>query len=315
MQQPSNDVLTYAPQQPRGEIVLYQPDETVRLEVRLEGDTVWLTQAQIAELFQKVKSTISFHISNIFKEGELEESVVVRKYRTTTQHGAIEGKKQVHEVSFYNLDVIISVGYRVHSSRGTKFRQWATGIIREHLLQGYTVSHRLESLETKLEKHVANHNSDIQQIREALADHQQKIDFFVQTSLPPVVGVFSGGQVFTARLFVENLVKSAHREVILIDSYVDAKTFDLLDVRAAGTQATIYTERIDAALQRLLALHNQEHPALTVTVRQFSQPFHDRFLIVDDDLWHCGASFKDLGRRFFAIDKMAIDKSVILSQL
>ena len=302
-------------QYPQGEIILYQPDETVRLEVRLENETVWLTQAQIVVLFQKAKSTISFHISNIFKEGELDEDVVVRKYRTTTQHGAILGKIQTHEVTYYNLDVIISVGYRVRSMRGTKFRQWATGVIRDHLLRGYSLNRRMNLLEARMEAQARQNDNSIHQINDRLDEHQEKIDFFVQTSLPPVVGVFSGGQVFSARLFVEDLVKMAAREVILIDNYVDAKTFDLLDVRADGVTATIYTERVDAAMQRLQAQHNVEHPDMTVTVRAFSRPFHDRFLIIDDDLWHCGASFKDLGRKLFAIDKMGIDKNIIISQL
>ena len=258
-------------QYPQGEIILYQPDETVRLEVRLENETVWLTQAQIVVLFQKAKSTISFHISNIFKEGELDEDVVVRKYRTTTQHGAILGKIQTHEVTYYNLDVIISVGYRVRSMRGTKFRQWATGVIRDHLLRGYSLNRRMNLLEARMEAQARQNDNSIHQINDRLDEHQEKIDFFVQTSLPPVVGVFSGGQVFSARLFVEDLVKMAAREVILIDNYVDAKTFDLLDVRADGVTATIYTERVDASLQRLQVQHNMEHPDMTVTVHAFSQ--------------------------------------------
>ncbi len=300
---------------PQGEIILYQPDETVRLEVRLEDDTVWLTQAQIVALFQKAKSTISFHISNLFKEGELEENVVVRKYRTTTQHGAISGKSQTHEVTYYNLDVIISVGYRVRSMRGTKFRQWATCVIRDHLLKGYTINRRITLLEAKMDAQAKQHENSLQKISTRLDEPQQKLDFFVQTNLPPVVGVFHDGQVFSARLFVESLIKTAQHEVILIDNYVDAKTFDLLDVRGAGVSATIYTERIDAGLQRLQQLHNQEHSNQSVSIAAFSHPFHDRFLIIDDDLWHCGASFKDLGRKLFAIDKMGIDKNIILNQL
>ena len=295
----------------QGEIILYQPDETVRLEVRLEGETVWLTQQQIAELFQKAKSTISFHITNIFKEGELEENVVVRKIRTTTQHGAMEGKKQTHDVAYYDLDVIISVGYRVRSLRGTRFRQWATGVIREHILKGYTVNRRMEMLESKAEFH----SDAIQQIQTTLEEHQQKLDFFVQTSLPPMVGIFHQGQVFSARLFVEDLVKTAKREVVLIDNYVDANTLALLDVRTAGVQATIYTEQVNQALQRLQQIHNQEHSNLPVTILAYNHPFHDRFLIIDDELWHCGASFKDLGRKLFAIDRLNIDKNIILNQL
>ena len=280
--------------QPQGEIILYQPDETVRLEVRLENETVWLTQAQMAELFRTTKNNITLHVGNVYKEKELEpnptskESLLVR----------MEGKRQVtRKVKLYNLDVIISVGYRVKSQRGTQFRQWANRVIKDHLLRGYSINERM----TRIEQRVSA--------------TEEKIDFFVRTSLPPVVGVFSGGQVFSARLFVEDLIKTAQHEVVLIDSYVDAKTFDLMDVRTAGIPATIYTERVDAALRRLQAQHDMEHPASAVAVRAFTHPFHDRFLIIDDDLWHCGASFKDLGRKLFAIDKMSLDKNVILNQL
>ena len=285
--------------QPQGEIILYQPDETVRLEVRLGEETVWLTQQQMAELFAKDRTVIGRHIRNIYKEEELDKGITCAKFA----HMGTEGDQQ-YEYTAYNLDVIISVGYRVKSMRGTQFRQWANKVLKEYLLKGYAVQSRIVALEQQ----VAIQGSQ-------LKDVQDKIDFFVQTSLPPVVGVFSGGQVFSARLFVEDLVKTARREVILIDNYVDTKTFDLLDVRADGVAATICTERVNASLQRLLTLHNQEHPNRTVTIRAFTRPFHDRFLIIDDVLWHCGASFKDLGRKLFAIDKMEIDKNIILSQL
>ena len=182
-----NSEIVSQRQTQQGEIILYQPDETVRLEVRLEDETVWLTQAQIVALFQKAKSTISFHISNIFKEGELDEKVVVRKNRTTTLHGAIDGKKQTHEVAYYNLDVIISVGYRVKSLRGTKFRQWATGIIREHLLHGYSVQQQLRYMEHRLDEKLDAQQSQIKAIESTLADHQEKIDFFVRTNQPPQI--------------------------------------------------------------------------------------------------------------------------------
>ena len=285
--------------QPQGEIILYQPDETVRLEVRLGEETVWLTQQQMAELFAKDRTVIGRHIRNIYKEGELDKGITCAKFA----HMGTEGDQQ-YEYTAYNLDVIISVGYRVKSRRGTQFRQWANKVLKEYLLKGYAVQSRIVALEQQ----IAIQGSQ-------LKDVQDKIDFFVQTSLPPVVGVFSGGQVFSARLFVEDLVKTARREVILIDNYVDTKTFDLLDVRADGVAATICTERVNAGLQHLLTLHNQEHPNRTVAIRAFTRPFHDRFLIIDDVLWHCGASFKDLGRKLFAIDKMEIDKNVILSQL
>lgn len=298
----------------KGEIILYQPDETVRLEVRLEDETVWLTQAQIVALFQKAKSTISFHISNIFKEGELDEKVVVRKNRTTTLHGAIDGKKQTHEVAYYNLDVIISVGYRVKSLRGTKFRQWATGIIREHLLHGYAVNQQLMRLEQRMDAKFDAQHSEILKIESTLADHQEKIDFFVRTNQPPVEGVLFEGQIFDAYKLVEALVKSAKREIILIDNYIDAAIFDLLEKREQGVTATIYTEHVGQSLTHLQQLNLQQY-GRKIEVKEYNNRFHDRFLILDDTLYHFGASFKDLGKRLFAFELMGIDKNIILNQL
>ena len=216
-----------------GEIVMYQPDETIRLEVRVEDETVWLTQAQIVALFQKAKSTISFHISNIFKEGELDEKVVVRKNRTATMHGAIDGKIQTHEVAFYNLDVIISVGYRVKSMRGTKFRQWATSVIREHLLHGYAIQQQLKRLEQHMDEKLGAQHNEIQEIKQTLSDHQERIDFFVRTNQPPVEGgtlpdtldsivvpPFYDGQIFDAYRFVNDLVRKAKSSIVLIDEEV-----------------------------------------------------------------------------------------------
>ena len=274
----------------QGEIILYQPDETVRLEVRLEDETVWLNRQQLAELFGRDVKTIGKHVNNALRE-ELKGFSVIAKFATTASDG------KTYQVEYYNLDMILSVGYRVKSSKGIQFRAWANRVLRQYLINGYSVNERLSRIEQRV------------------SATEEKIDFFVQTSQPPVVGVFSGGQVFSARLFAEDLIKAAKHEVILIDNYVDAKTFDLMDARADSVAATIYTERIDASLQRLMALHNQEHSDKPVAVRTYTQPFHDRFLIIDDDLWHCGASFKDLGRKLFAIDKMGLDKNVILNQL
>ena len=285
----------------QGEIVLYQPDETVRLEVRLENETVWLTQAQIAELFQKVKSTISFHISNIFKEGELNENVVVRKNRTTTQHGAISGKIQTHEVAYYNLDVIISVGYRVKSLRGTQFRQWATGVIRDHLLRGYTYNRRIEMIETKLDREISAQRDAIKQMQVKVEAHQEKIDFFVRTSLPPVEGIFYDGQIFDAYRFVADLIRKATRRIILIDNYVDDTVLTMLDKRARGVTATIYTQHIGQQLQLDLKRHNTQYEP--IEINPFNRA-HDRFLLIDDEVYHIGASLKDLGRRWFAFTLM-----------
>ena len=296
----ANEVRDIQQHPQQGEIILYQPDETVRIEVRLENDTVWLTQAQMAELFEKDQSVIARHINNVFREGELAESSNMQILHNTLS--------KYKPTRVYSLNVIISVGYRVKSKRGTQFRIWATSTLRDFILRGYAIHQRMQLIKEDIDTRLQQHDKKIEAI-------EQQLDFFVQTSLPPVVGVFSGGQVFSARLFVENLIKAAKCEVVLIDNYIDAQTFDLLDVRAKGVSATIYTKRVDTSLQRLQTLHNQEHPTAPVTLQAFNRPFHDRFLIIDDELWHCGASFKDLGRRLFAIDRMGIDKNIILSQL
>ena len=296
----------------RGEIILYQPDETVRLEVRLEDETVWLTQAQMAELFQTSRNNVTLHIGNVFKEGELSE-YSVRKESLLT---AADGKK--YRTKIYNLDVIISVGYRVKSQRGTQFRQWASKVIKDYLLRGYAINQQLKQMEQRIDARIDAHTQMDQkhfmQIEQTLADHQQKIDFFVRTNQPPVEGVFFEGQIFDAYRFVETLVKSAQREIILIDNYVDATVFDLLEKRGQGVDATIYTEHVGQSLQHLQQLNQQQY-GRRVELREYSSRFHDRFLILDDALYHFGASFKDLGRRLFAFERMGIDKNVILGQL
>ena len=293
-------------EQNKNEIILYQPDETIHLEVRMENETVWLTQQQIAELFQKAKSTISFHIANVFKEKELDEKVVVRKFRTTTQHGAIAGKTQEKYVALYNLDVIISVGYRVKSQRGVLFRQWANKILKEYLLQGYSVNQRLQYVEERFDKRLSEHEKILQ-------EHSEQIAFFVKTNLPPKEGIIYEGQVFDARACVENLIKTAQKEVIMIDAYVDASTFEMLDVRSKGVTATIYTERITHSLQKIKELHDIQYPNRIINLAKYSENFHDRFLIIDDIVYHFGASFKDLGKRLFAFNKMGVGKELILS--
>jgi len=291
----------------KGEIILYQPDETVRLEVRLEDDTVWLTQAQMAELFQTTKNNITIHIGNVYKEKELlpqptsKESLLVR----------MEGHRQVtREVKLYNLDVIISVGYRVKSQRGTEFRQWANKVIKDYLLRGYAINYQVRQLADKVEAQ----QGKIEQIESTLLNHQEKIDFFVRTNQPPVEGVLFEGQIFDAYKLVEALVKSAKREIVLIDNYIDANIFDLLEKRGQGVSATIYTEHVGQSLQHLQQLNQQQYRR-RIELREYNSRFHDRFLILDDHLYHFGASFKDLGKRLFAFELMGIDKSMILNQL
>ncbi|MBQ8486901.1 MAG: virulence RhuM family protein [Prevotella sp.] len=295
---------------PQGEIILYQPDETVRLEVRLEDETVWLTQAQMAELFQTTRNNITLHIGNIFSEGELEEQAVRKESLLT----AADGKK--YRTKLYNLDIIISVGYRVKSQRGTKFRQWANKVIKEYMLQGYAIHREISSLSQRLDeridKQIAYSNEKFDKIQSTLADHQQKIDFFVQTSLPPKVGVFFDGQVFDAYTLLCQLIRSAKLSIVLIDNYIDETVLTLLDKRLAGATATVYTQHISQQLRLDIQRHNQQYPP--IAVEQFSRS-HDRFLIVDDTVYHLGASLKDMGRKWCAIMQMGISKDIIMKQL
>ena len=290
----------------QGEIVMYQPDETIRLEVRLENDTVWLTQAQMAELFQKDQSVIARHIANVFREGELQETSNMQILHNTLS--------KFKPTKVYNLNVIISVGYRVKSKRGTQFRIWATSVLKELLLRGYAINQQLSQLERRIDARFDTQQNQIKEIKSTLADHQQKIDFFVRTNQPPVEGVLFEGQIFDAYKLVEALVKSAKREIILIDNYVDATIFDLLEKREQGVDATIYTEHVGQSLQHLQQLNQQQYRR-RIEVKEYNNRFHDRFLILDDALYHFGASFKDLGKRLFAFELMGIDKEIILNQL
>ena len=278
----------------KGEIILYQPDETVRLEVRLEDDTVWLTQAQMAELFQTTKNNITIHIGNVYKEKELlpqptsKESLLVR----------MEGHRQVtREVKLYNLDVIISVGYRVKSQRGTEFRQWANKVIKDYLLRGYAINYQVRQLADKVEAQ----QGKIEQIESTLLNHQEKIDFFVRTNQPPVEGIFFDGQIFDAYRFVNDLIRKAKSRIVLIDNYVDDTVLAMLDKRAAGVTATIYTQHVSQQLQLDIDRHNAQYDP--IVVEHFNRA-HDRFLLIDEEVYHIGASLKDLGRKWFAFTLM-----------
>ena len=281
----------------QGEIILYQPDEAVRLEVRLEDETVWLTQAQIAELFQRDRTVITKHINNVFKEKELEE-----KSNVHFLHIANSDKP----VKFFSLDVIISVGYRVKSVRGTQFRQWANKILKEYLLKGYSINQRLNDMEYRM-------NNKFFQIEKTIAEHDAKIDFFVRTSLPPVEGIFFDGQIFDAYKFATDLIKSAKCSLILIDNYVDESVLLMLSKRNIGVSATIYTQRITQPLQLDLDRHNSQYPPIDIRTYRDS---HDRFLIIDNtEVYHIGASLKDLGKKMFAFSKLELPVHTIIDVL
>ena len=261
-----------------GEIVMYQPDETIRLEVRMGEETVWLTQQQMATLFQRDQSVIARHIRNIYKEEELDQEGTYAKFAYMGHDGL-----QMYEVTHYNLDVIISVGYRVKSKRGTKFRQWANQILKDYLLKGYVVNQRISVLEHQV------------------ADLTEKVNFFVRSSLPPVEGIFFDGQIFDAYVQIVNLIKQAKQSIILIDNYIDETTLTMLSKRDTNVSATIYTRQLSNQQQLDITRHNQQYPPITVNICKRN---HDRFLIIDDVVYLFGASLKDAGKKLFAYIKM-----------
>ena len=281
------------------EIVLYQPNESIKLDVRVEGDTVWLTQQQMSLLFNTSRNNVTLHIGNIFKEHELEQNSVCKESLLTAQDG------KTYKTKFYNLDVIISVGYRVKSQAGTRFRQWATKILKEYMLRGYAVNQRIMAVEERVDNRLMAHERRLEAV-------EDKIDFFVRTNIPPVEQVFFEGQFFEARVLLENLIKTATKRVIMIDGYVDATTFDILDVRANGVTADIYS---DSDYRSLRDMHNASAGKQPVTTHKWSTASHDRWLIIDDTLYHCGHSFKDMGKKLCAIMRMGASPEDILKQV
>ena len=265
------------------EIIIYQPDETIKLDVRFENETVWLTQAQMCELFQRERSVITKHINAIFKENECDN-----KSNVQNLHIAFSDKP----VKIYSLDVIISVGYRVKSLRGVQFRRWATKVLREYLLRGYSLTKRLDQVEEKLNEHDAH-----------IGNLQESVDFFVRTSLPPRQGVFYDGQVFDADVFLTKHILSAKRSLILIDNYVDITTLEMLAKKGKGVSLEIVTSKRGNELAASdIKKFNEQYGGLVI---RESAKFHDRFLIIDDkELFLIGASIKDLGRKCFAFTKL-----------
>ena len=277
----------------RGEIILYQPDEAVRLEVRLENETVWLTQEQIAILFGTKRPAITKHLNNIYNSGELDKESTC----SILEHMGNDGK-QKYVTKFYNLDAILSVGYRVNSRNATLFRRWSNSVLKEYLLKGHAINYRLQQIDTRLQKHE-------RQIK-YLTD---KVDFFVRTSLPPVEGVFYDGQIFDAYKFATDLIRSAGKSLLLMDNYIDESVLLMLSKRHSGVSATVYTQKITAQLQLDIKKHNRQYPP--VEIRIYNK-CHDRFLIIDNtEVYHIGASLKDLGKKMFAFSRMDIPADTI----
>ena len=272
------------------EIIIYQPEDlTLVFDVRVEDETVWLTQIQMADLFQTTRNNITIHIGNIFKEKELEEISVGKD----SLLAARDGKK--YHTKFYNLDVIISVGYRVKSQRGTQFRIWANRVLREFLLKGHVLNQRVDRIESKL------------------IDYDQKFDMLIKTNLPPSEGIFYDGQIFDAYAFVANLIKSAKKSIILIDNYVDETVLVLLSKRSDKVSAMIYTKNISKQLGLALKKHNEQYPS--IEIKEFTKS-HDRFLIIDEKtIYHIGASLKDLGRKWFAFSRIKLNAKDLIDSL
>ena len=273
------------------EIVLYQPNEEIKLEVRLENESVWLNLGQLALLFNRDKSVISRHISSIYKEQELDKKSTVAKNAIVQNEN---GRSVMRQIEFYNLDVIISVGYRVKSKQGTLFRQWANKVLKDHLLKGYSFNQRIERLEQRV------------------SVTENKIDFFVKTALPPVEGIFYDGNVLEPFGFVNSLIRSAKNRIVLIDNYIDETVLLRLAEREKGIDAIIYSRQSSPSFNIALKQHNQQYEK--IEVEQFDKS-HDRFLIIDDTVYHIGASIKDLGKKWFAFCKMNISAEEIISRI
>ena len=273
------------------EIILYQPDSTVKLEVRLENETVWLTQQQIADLFGTKRPAITKHLANIYNSGELDENSTC----SILEHMGNNGTQR-YTTKYYNLDAILSVGYRVNSKNATLFRQWANKVLKEYLLRGYSINQRLMHMENRIDHRLSEHDMQIKEL-------SNRMDFFVRTSLPPKEGIIFDGQIFDAYNLMCDLIRSARKRIIVVDNYIDDSVFVQLDKRAPEVSATIFTPSISRTLRQDLERHNAQYPP--IEIKTFRRA-HDRFLIIDDTVYHVGASFKDLGKKLTAFSKMEI---------
>ena len=289
----------------KNEIVVYQPNGSVRLEAELHDESIWLTQQKIADLFGVQKAAISKHLKNIFATEELQEDQVVSKMETTTSHGALAGKTQTHLVRFYNLDAIIAVGYRVNSVRATQFRIWTTKVLKDYLLRGYAVNERLNLLEDKVDRRLAKTERDVIELKE-------QVGFFVKTALPPVEGVLFEGQIKDAYDVALKIVRSARKSLVLIDNWIDDTVLTMLDKRGAGVSCTVYTKHYSKRLSLDVRRHNEQYAPIAVKPYRGA---HDRFLIADSAVYHVGASLKDLGKSLFAFSRLVTPASAILAQV
>jgi len=276
----------------KDEIIIYQADEeSIRLEVRLEEENVWLNRHQISTLFERDVKTIGKHINSALKE-ELKEIPVVAKFATTASD------KKTYQVEYYNLDMVISVGYRVKSKRGTQFRIWANKVLKEYLLRGHVANYRLDKME-----------NDIYNIKNKI----EGIDFQVKTSLPKKEGIYFDGNTFDAYVFVTEIIRKAKNSIILIDNYIDESVLVMLSKRQKNVKVSIYTSMLTNDVKLDVKKYNSQYP--NIEIKQFTKS-HDRFLIIDKKtIYHIGASLKDLGKKWFAFSIINIDAEDILNKL
>ena len=286
------NVVTYSGDE---SIVVYQSeDNTLRLDVQMANDTVWLNQQQMVALFESTKQNVSLHINNIYKEGELQREATVKEYLTVQNEG---GRQVTRRVLYYNLDVIISVGYRVKSKRGTQFRQWANRVLKEYLLRGYAFNQRFERIERRL--------ADVE-------ERQTQFDLEIHTSLPPREGIFVDGQIYDAFDFVKKLIGNARQSIMLIDNYTDESVLTMMADKQPDVVVDIYTHTINSALRQAAEKFNRQYGALQVYE---AKNIHDRFLIIDNsEIYLIGASLKDLGRKLFAFSRMESKQIDLLKQ-
>ena len=274
-------------------IAIYKDGE-LELKTSIDSETIWLTQKQIAELFDKDIRTINEHIKFIYKEEELVENSTIRNFRIVQKEG---NREVARDVLHYNLDVIISIGYRANSKKATKFRQWATSVLKEYIFNGYAInSHKIT------EQRLLNLENDMQVVKSKLKDYE-----------PQKQHIFYDGQIFDAYLFVSDIIKSAKSSIKLIDNYIDESTLVLFTKRDAKVDMKIYTKTISKQLKLDLEKHNAQYPKIDIEIFDLS---HDRFLIIDEkDIYHFGASLKDLGKKWFAVSLMDINSFEILEKL
>ena len=290
----------------KGEIVLYQPEGEVRLEVRMEKESVWLSQMQMADLFQKDRTVIGRHIKNIYKEGELAKDITCANFA----HVGADAD-QTYNTTLYNLDVIISVGYRVKSIAGTRFRQWANHVLKDYMLKGYAVNQRKIATDLQIADRlheqrqlIESQGTEIADVRKSIAEQdsrisavEQRIDFFVNAAQAPTGGILATGTRFDGLVLIADLVKSAKRSVVFIDPFATIEVLKFAAVRAKGVQAVVYSARITPEFKAAADLHKKQYPGLGLKTMR---TIHDRFLLVDDKVYHFGASFKDMGNEMTA---------------